>query len=1507
MEDLQKLSETKQEPEKIKNLAEAASANISIGIDKFKTKFFYPTNRIAEALGATEENYHWLKREKELKEEIAAEEGELKKYYDRKDVVTGSTLNLAGSLIQSGVDPISLLTNAATSGAGIAAQAVMNAAEYMIEEKIIYDRNVTDIGIEDAPGLVAGIVLPKGMQVLENVKYKGGEALFDMKQVDLQGNTYKKPTVNEVMQELNARGIETPDTNATLTRIQEASSILDEISKAEDLETMRFLSDHLTDEYGELGNYVREKRIKAQWNEISKPEIKADIDKALDDHKIEADPLLMSQKEINTAVDNEFKKVESTKSKEWTKPKTIEYFSERGVIPEGEEIVKVKSATSGNYQRGKSGDSYYTYSGKTDTTFYIQTKDKDGNLKFREYYLNDDGTPIETYTYTPQRSSLDIVQQSLVGEKTGTADGSVFLKNQMADVIARDAYDGVQGNYGFRNGFETNFNTYIDLVRGIDRTMEMELAAKGRTNIAFEREMDILFKPIRTDIELSLKQLEMQDAQELFGATKNAKPFGNQLYDFTKQWDSFEFVESLQNTNDANEMDIRLRISEMRKSGNDIEADSLELKLNTMKLIKDKLNQFVSIKAEEGEIKDIGEAYYINTLYNKRQYMQNLTEAVRTGDIDFLMKMGTFVGESVEVTDEDVKSIIKSLSPMQKESKILVPGKYSIKDFPEELGILLRNDIESTTGAAKKGAYGEAAEISTIGKKWGNGGEYSNFASSFTGTENNPYEIVSRIYSTIAKYKLGLDKIEGYINDLSPGSQVGKDSKSRFIQVTSDRPTGRYIKAQLEKLGLSGMVEERYKPNFNIDPEDPKLANVVLRRATKNFMSFKFLTSLNGLKEEGMNKRLGVRGAAMLGWNMKYSKLKTAFYNPIEVESGFMKAINGIRKENLDSIKDPIIRARAEAFLTKYLANDPIFNDPSMWTLKDTGKESVLLKGSSKLLQGLHAVSKKGAWLQTASDAHRTFNAEWLSKNYVMDILPTMEKNATPILKQILDSNGIDDQRFFDLKNYIKTLSSEQIDEIVFSGKVAENETDHVIQQLFEQFADVLGRKFDPFESAKQGALGDGFVMDQWLLFKRFSMGALSKTYQSLSTYYSSDGHMRGRMSGVVEAMRTGEGLKGVKNVFEGSNRICLTNFAWTAAKFKLATMGIQHITGTVMGTSNDERVESEIDAMSRGEIVPSIIDSALEQFYNETGINIVFGSQSVMGSLYNKTVKRVNQASSAANLNPVEKIGYFMAATLSPEIVSKGIDEMKFQSNIGTRVYGPGELNQNLWAKKYRREALFQQQLGELPAEKLVKYLGGGVISLFSLGETDKKHEIIDDKTDYVDYYKKNPQKAHDLMGTDKRKVDDDVAVMGASGVMEMAKEITQAQAIGEIMGDKDLLPEQKEKELIALGLDVETQARRMKRSDFNTLTAILSYKGIREPLEILTVMQQFNSTSSAKRNEFFNEFFVDDNDFEMFQSFQSNLTYNEKKLNKKLAQRKNKVGMAGFVEVLDVLNGIE
>lgn len=1500
MEDLQKSDVNEN---KIEGVTDFVTSNIEAGMKKGLKKaawlkdylqennpFFMGGLLVEKALDKTVGYSEFEDKVlKNTENDIKNIETKLENFYSKKDTVSALSLNLAGGLIQGIADPITLGLNVVSGGSGLAVQGLANTADYFIEESIVHDRGIKDFGVQDIPGLAAGLILPKIGDYINAKKFKGGEFLFDATFNDNIGRTYKRPTAEEVLTDLKNKGVDTTDSETTLNRVVEATKFLKEISETEDPDSMKKMSKIFDENYGDIAGYVREKRMEASWLQV------------LEDGKTEDifNPTSSQIDLANKKIDAEFSKADESHytiegKRAWSKQAVKNYFEGKEFIPENEEIIDSKPYTTTNYTRVKTGGKYYTMTTSRDTTFTIKTKDKEtGVQRIREFYLGQNGEMREVPRDDYKLSSLDIVKK-YIDQGEGTIPA-----NQWADVNSRMNFDGPQGDY--LNGMQNKLEIYTENLKKLDKDIENELAYKKRTNINYKKEMDVLFKPIKTNVELSLKQLEMEDARELFGATRNAKPFGNQLYDFSKQWDKREFVEILQQDFNMVDFEKKLKIYDLRSAGDTKTADAIQEQLGTFKVLKRKLNEYVGVMSQDKEnASEIKDAFYINTFYNKRKYMQNLNIAIAEQDENFFKSMATMIGKDVEIDEGDVASIIGSMKALGKESRITTPGKYSLTDFPEEMGLLLRNDIEATTRAAEKGAYGKRKEISAVGKKWGNDRDYGNFAQSFIGTENEPYEVVSKIYSTVAKDKLGLSEIERTITDLTPGMKLGEESRKGFYQTISDRETGKYFRKQLEDLNLGGMVEERYKPNFNIDPDNPKLWNKVVRRAVKDFMSFKFLTSLNFIREEGMNKRMGIRGASQLGWDFKYSNLKSKFFTPIEKETGFTKAINAIRKENLDKIKDPVIRARAESFLTKRLANDPIMNDPTKWFLEDLGRESKSLKIADKVSGTLHKLAGKGAYGQTISDIHRTFNAEWLSKNYMMDILPNLERNATPILDKILVSNGIDDVRFNDLKSYLKGLDSDTLDDIIFSGKVAKTENERLTQELFEQFADVLGRKFNAFESVQNGLLGDSFVGDQWMLYKRFSLGALERTWNSLMNYYASDGHIRGRMSGIMEAMRSGEGLKGVKNTFEGANRMCLGNFAWTAAKLKLATMGITYITGKLSGTSNDERVEAEIDAMSRGEIMPSIMNGIIEQFNNETGINIVFGSQSVLGGFYNKTIKRYNLAYSSENLDPHEKVMYFTAATLAPEVISRGIDNMKFRSNIGTRTYSGGEKQQALWRSKYRREAIYEQELGKLPAEQVGEYLLGGAVALFSLGGK-QKYKNIDDKSNFEKALQKNPDKAHDIMGTDKTKVDDDVAIIGASGVLQLTKEATELQAISEIMNE-DKAEELKEKELFNLGLDVDTQARRMKRSDYNTLTAIMAYKGIRDRQEILTIMHQFNSTKD--KNKFFNEMFISDDDYEMFESFLSNVSSKKKTIDERLKKRKNRIGLNGYIEILNILD---
>lgn len=119
----------------------------------------------------------------------------------------------------------------------------------------------------------------------------------------------------------------------------------------------------------------------------------------------------------------------------------------------------------------------------------------------------------------------------------------------------------------------------------------------------------------------------------------------------------------------------------------------------------------------------------------------------------------------------------------------------------------------------------------------------------------------------------------------------------------------------------------------------------------------------------------------------------------------------------------------------------------------------------------------------------------------------------TPEMRTVLATNGIYEaeletiqkqiQSFGDYDNFLKFVLNSNTEE---GGK---------LKSVFEQFVDIAGREFEPFEKDITKMTADGFLSKFWLnsqmLFKRYSMGVFNRAWKNIATYYDSDDILRYR------------------------------------------------------------------------------------------------------------------------------------------------------------------------------------------------------------------------------------------------------------------------------------------------------------------------------------------------------------------------------------------------------------
>lgn len=874
---------------------------------------------------------------------------------------------------------------------------------------------------------------------------------------------------------------------------------------------------------------------------------------------------------------------------------------------------------------------------------------------------------------------------------------------------------------------------------------------------------------------------------------------------------------------------------------------------------------------------------------------------------------------------EDEFKEIKTLGDIAKyDSKIVETNTYSIDDNPIEITHALFNDLANTNKESKKVLTANEEILKSLGQdefmgynpydyrkiyhimeEWGNDSveylEYKNnnpqleyngelrtpkdansksysmnpvdsFLRIADGFENDVYETFGNILSENAERKAGMNELKELIENLRNNDEHYSrkyNFKEQIGMRSYDPKVRNYMIEQLEDILHKNRAYRKYKPNFWIDPKDQKLNSNMARRAFKGLMSVKYLANFNYLREIPQNNFRIVVGANRLGWKKSYSMMQD-FTDIVKLNYEMGKNFKNIKNQALESIPDPKIRRRAEIYIDKKLSNSLVWNDVDSSKIK---------KGAQTLQRGLEKAGEYGALGQTLSDAHRIEGAEFATINYMLDILP--EANS-PLLKKILDNNGIKNpDDFLELTHRLKTLGSNGLMELVWSGKRADNLIDYRIQSLFEQFADVMGKEFNAYQrhdtKAFSFARRENFLTDAMLLYKRYSLGAIDGFVNNFLNYIDDDGIIKKRFSSNLDFKSN------LKNMFRGFNSSLLIPFAGMSISTSLIYgIGVKWLNGTLFGGPDDEIAEAKLQGMLSipgtttfaGE---AMVDTAL----NYIGADIALGGRTVLGGYIFSQVARAKRAASAEDLDFTEKISLYIGTLFEPEPLARAVDSLKFGKNIPNRLttfqYGVNDA----WKYDKKIDAKIEQIEGEFPAEKIFSILS----------EKMPKTENVN----WSDYWEKRPQEAREFLNAPDN-IPNDVVTVGAAGVTEWIEQSYEISAIAEQMTEPK---EIRERNLKVLGLDIESQLKLMSKEDNRDFNIVLSLMQIRDEEEILMLAYNFNKSKDKKE---FLKSIMSENEYKFLESFKEKTIKNKSKINSEI-KKHNLKGIDGYIKSLDLI----
>lgn len=1445
------------------NALEYLDANLRIAGNNTVRKVADLGRFVSDKLGSEKVEEEFELAANDIRERTLTTYANMNKYKQGNSAVKNFALDFAGMGITNMADPINVALNKVTflgKTGGFVFNALENMGEYAYDTWSLYRRNIfEDFRKEDAAGLATTLVATAGFQALNSriPTVEGGTPLYKETGKKIAPVNFDRVTDDEraVLDMFQNFGIFETNKKVIYSKIKETKKIRE----------MLFNLDVNTVRYRELSKKLQGlQEYSVLLDEV--PEMN-NIDKLIKGDKISPAEMFKGFTEVNTNYGHY-----TTDGRENLSNLILE---EIGVNQEEIKNLRVRAKkVKEKYASTVGLDSYdevaYTRNKYVDRgsearvmfekdgdTYLVKASiDEQGNI-YAEKYRMGDVAPLDKLSQENLKAETDAGKYL---KKLGY--GKVVDLKNLSEVIDRRKFGRPQDNYV--HDVINDYHTLLKAVKEIDEIYKDEkfinqgLGRGKRTNIDAKNEMIRAIQPLYKNFMMNLKQLQAEDAEELFKATRMVEPFGNYLWKYCENLEISpqQFVRALQGR------------GEIEINGN----------TDFVRLIKNKLNESVRIKSGSKKDLQIENAYYLDALYNKQDVMAAITQAYKNKDYDFINKLSEFVGKSVDLTEDEVKAVglpwtnegvvLKELV-FDGTKKEVATRNYSIIDYPEQMTQAFRNAINATTQQSKKGGGPwDYQSKYQIGQRWGNDGSFDNYAKVFEGYERNPYEIVTSVYSTVAKDKLKLEKINTIIDDLTDNEKVFSNTtykSERGIAKALDSDIRfellKQLKGLKEKIN-NNFIESKYKPNLWIDPEEQKLTSSMARQTIKSLFSWKLLGNFNFIREFPTNNLRQVIGGRGLGWNQRYNLLKSTVIDPIKVNVQLIRNYKNIKNLTLDKIKDPVVRRRAEFFVERRLANDPIFNDIDKMPLNYK-----IAKYGQMKLNKLGNIAGTG---QLISDVHRVVNSEYAAINYLKDIFPNIDETPAN-LRKLLQSNGLDGDELIAIKNRLKSMGDNELMELVWNGKRASNEVDYKIQSLFEQVSDILGREFNAFKSMEKMENG-GFVSDMMFLYKRYSLGAVESFSRALFTYQDQNGLIRKR----TDFNR--DFLANYKQAFNGTNIRNIFDFSQASVGTALLYTGIKWTHGKLSGSTEDEKAEAKFEALfSDGAIFPFVTDALQNYALDVSGINILFGGGTPLGGVLDMISARFKRAMSSNTLTSEEKVLYFLVATLSPEFIARGIDNLKLGKSIPSDITTGSETERMLWKTKYQTLAKIDQIEGTLPIEKAF----GGMVN-------------------WVEYFIKNPDKAYELMNCDKS-VDKDVVIAGASGITEMVEEHAELTCIQEILNDERT--EFKEKQLKILGLDVDSQLAKMSKIDRKTLNSILAFKGIRDEEEILILMEQFNRSKNKKE---FLRAMLEDHELGAYRNYQRLIRENDKEIKRRVANRINKNGIAAYIETLDIVDNL-
>ena len=256
--------------------------------------------------------------------------------------------------------------------------------------------------------------------------------------------------------------------------------------------------------------------------------------------------------------------------------------------------------------------------------------------------------------------------------------------------------------------------------------------------------------------------------------------------------------------------------------------------------------------------------------------------------------------------------------------------------------------------------------------------------------------------------------------------------------------------------------------------------------------------------------------------------------------------------------------------------------------------------------------------------------------------------------------------------------------------------------------------------------------------------------------------------------------------------------------------------------------VEAKIKAVTRGDIVPQIIESVYKGSVEMTGMDFLVGGDNIFNSLFKAKKNSIEKIWDKKKMNPVEKIIHSAASLSLPMSFSRAYDYRVIKTKV------PNSLN-----SFSEKEAEKEQRGGDNLFGNMLAL--GGLLYDNTIGE----------------YFNKNPEKAYQVINYDESELKKDEAILMATGATELATQSMVNEYIDDVfsMEDSEII----NKALKEQKLDYKTQYSKLDDKYIYELEDIFIFNENIDPYE---VMKAITDLTMATDKEKFLDNLIDDDD---------------------------------------------